>query len=85
MLDALDGGGTIPRTKGVCGLTCYIIASQRKESLLFDLHKNSDGVFGTLTRPASEFRLTRSWILKLFGTVVRSDAAEKLQSRQFSY
>jgi hypothetical protein len=32
-----------------------------------------------LTRPASEFQLTRSWILKLFGTVVRSDAAEELQ------
>jgi len=38
-----------------------------------------------LTRPVSEFQLTRSWILKLFGTVVRSDAAEKLQSSQFSY
>jgi hypothetical protein len=31
-----------------------------------------------LTRPASEFQLTRSWILKLFGTFVRSDAAEEL-------
>src|SRR6185312_16598490 len=31
-----------------------------------------------LTRPASEFQLTRSWILKVFGTVVRSDAAKEL-------
>jgi hypothetical protein len=37
-----------------------------------------------LTRPASEFQLTRSWTLKLFDTVVRSDAAEELQRRQFS-
>jgi hypothetical protein len=37
-----------------------------------------------LTRPASEFQLTRSWILKLLDTVVRSDAAEELQRRQFS-
>jgi hypothetical protein len=32
-----------------------------------------------LTRPASEFQLTRSWIWKRFATVVRSDAAEELQ------
>jgi hypothetical protein len=30
-----------------------------------------------LTRPASEFQLTRSWILKLFDTVVWSDAAKE--------
>ena len=35
--------------------------------------------------PASEFQLTRSWILKLFGTVVGSDAAAELQRRQFSH
>src|SRR5665213_727665 len=29
-----------------------------------------------LTRPASEFQLTGSWIMKVFGTVVRSDAAK---------
>jgi hypothetical protein len=38
-----------------------------------------------LTRPASDFQLTRSWILKFFDTVVRSDAAEEPQSRQFSH
>jgi hypothetical protein len=32
-----------------------------------------------LTRPASEFQLTRSWIWKRFAMVVRSDAAEELQ------
>jgi hypothetical protein len=37
-----------------------------------------------LTRPASEFQLTRSWILKFFGTVVGSNAAEELQGSQFS-
>jgi uncharacterized protein DUF488 len=35
-----------------------------------------------LTRPASEFQLTRSWILKVFGTIVRSDAAKEPQRRQ---
>jgi hypothetical protein len=32
-----------------------------------------------LTRPASEFQLTRSCILKVFDTVVRSGAAKELQ------
>jgi hypothetical protein len=32
-----------------------------------------------LTRPASEFQLTRSWILKLFVTVIRSDVVEELK------
>jgi hypothetical protein len=32
-----------------------------------------------LTRPASEFQLTRSWILKFFGTVVQFNAAQTVK------